>query len=154
MAPADLLQPLQGQRELTMKVVDSLDPADLDRVDRESGWTVRQTLGHIASSQHGEVFLIRLAIEGDVVHLSEEDRDRFNEAEVDRFVDWPLEKIRTELEEAQAAMKEIFENMSEEDLDLQIRWPSWPARTIRTSIPYILEHEDSHLDGVRRALER
>jgi uncharacterized damage-inducible protein DinB len=154
MAPADLLQPLEGQRELTMKVVMDLTDADLDRVDRESGWTVRQTLGHMASSQHGEIFLIRLALEGDVVHLSEDDRDRFNEAEVDRFGDWPLEKIGSELEEAQAALREIFASMSEEDLDLPIRWPSWPARTIRTSIPYMLEHEDSHLDGVRRALER
>src|SRR5262249_61822662 len=44
--------------------------------------------------------------------------------------------------------------MKEEDLALPIRWPEWPARTIRTSIPYMLEHEDSHVDEVRAAVQR
>lgn len=154
MAPVDLLKPLEGQREVTMRVVDSLTDGDLDREDRESGWTVRQVLAHIAISQHGEAFVIRLAREGDVIHLSEEDRDRFNEAEVDRSIDWPLVRIRAELDEGQQALREVFATMTEDDLDLPIRWPDWGARTIRTSIPYMLEHEDSHLDEVRRALER
>jgi len=35
-----------------------------------------------------------------------------------------------------------------------IRWPDWPARTIRASIPYMVEHEDSHVDQIRHALGR
>lgn len=154
MAPADLLQPLMGQRQLTMQVVNGLSHADLDRLDRESGWTVRQVLAHLASSEHGEAFVIRLAREGEVIHMSDEDRDRFNEAEVDRSVDWPLERIQAELAESHASLHDVFATMSEEELDLPIRWPTWPAKTIRTSIPYMLEHEDSHLDEIRRALQR
>ena len=66
--------------------------------------------------------------------------------------DWDLPRIRKELVEAREALHRVFAGMAEEDLDLQIRWPEWPARTIRTSIPYILEHEDSHMDELRSAV--
>ena len=65
-----------------------------------------------------------------------------------------LPRIRRELVEAREALHGVFAGMSEEDLNLPIRWPEWPARTIRTSIPYILEHEDSHLDELRSAVNR
>jgi hypothetical protein len=54
--------------------------------------------------------------------------------------------------EARDTLQQTFRSMSEEDLDRPLRWPEWPARSIRTSIPYMLEHEDSHLDELRTAL--
>jgi uncharacterized damage-inducible protein DinB len=154
MAPADLLLPLEGQREETLRVVESLADADLDKTDRGSGWTVRQLFGHLVSAELGMAFVIRRAMDGDVVHLSPEDRDAFNQARAEDCASWSAERIKAELREARATLREVFVDMSEEDLDRQVRWPEWPARTIRSSIPYMLEHEDAHLDQVRSALER
>src|ERR687883_347238 len=112
MAPADLLRPLEGQREQTLTVLDSLTEEDLEAVVPGDGRTVRQLLCHLVNRDHGINFVIARALDGEVVHLSEEDLDR------------PL------------------------------RWPEWPARSIRTSIPYMLEHEDSHLDELRAAVSR
>jgi len=152
MAPGDLLRPLEGQREETFRLLSVMTEADLDREDPETGWTVRQHLAHIATSELGEAFVIRRAADGEIVHMTREDRDEFNQSEVEKAARWPVDRLRQELETARAELREAFAALDEEDLDRSVRWPDWPARTIRTTIPYMLEHEDSHLDLMRRAL--
>ncbi len=154
MAPRDLLTPLSGQREETLKVFGSLSEADLERTDDESGWSIRAILGHIASAELGEAFFIRSACGGQLINMDPEARDAFNHDQVAKTSDWSLERCRAELEDARATLVEVFGELTEEDLDKAIRWPEWPARTIRASIPYMLEHEDSHVDQVRNALGR
>ena len=155
MAPADLLQPLEGQREETLKVIDSLTPADLQLVVRDDGRTVHQLLCHLVDREHGINFAIRRALDGEVLHLGQEEREQFARAEADPApADWGLARIQAELADARESLRETFRAMRDDDLDLPIRWPEWPARTIRTSIPYMLEHEDSHLDELRAALHR
>lgn len=153
MAPPDLLRPLEGQREETLRIVQGLDESALDRTDTSTGWTVRQTLAHLVSSELAIAFIIRRALDGDVLHLSPGDRDAFNEAQVQESHAWDRDQCVRELSEARDGLREVFAAMTEEDLDRIVRWPDWPARTIRTSIPYMLEHEDSHLDSMRRALD-
>jgi hypothetical protein len=90
-----------------------------------------------------------------VVRLSQEERDEITRSESEPAPpDWDVGRIRSELVEAREALRRTFLSMNEEDLDRPIRWPEWPARSIRTSIPYMLEHEDSHLDELREALPR
>jgi hypothetical protein len=155
MAPADLLLPLRGQREETLRVIESLAPADLDIVVRGDGRTVRQVLCHLVDREHGINFAIRRAVEGEVLHLSQEEKEQISRSEADPAPsDWDLPRIRSELVDARESLRQTFLAMSDADLDLPIRWPEWPARSIRTSIPYMLEHEDSHLDELRAAVER
>ncbi len=154
MAPRDLLTPLLGQREETLKVFDTLTEAHLERIDDGSGWSIRAILGHIASAELGEAFFIRTAAEGDTIHMDAETRDVFNQDEAAKTAGWSLERCRAELMEARTTLVEVFNQLTEEELDRPIRWPEWPARTIRASIPYMLEHEDSHVDQIRNALGR
>jgi hypothetical protein len=150
MAPADLLLPLEGQREETLRLVDVLSWGDLERTVRGDGRTVRQLLCHLINRDHGVNYTIRLALQGEVVRLSPDEREEMTRWESDPApAEWDLSRIRLELVDARSALRQVFAEMSEADLDRPIRWPEWPARTIRTSIPYILEHEDSHLDELR-----
>ncbi|MGH7775851.1 MAG: DinB family protein [Candidatus Dormibacterales bacterium] len=152
MAPVDLLRPLEGQREETLRLVEALREEDLDRVEDDSGWTVRRLLAHLAGAELGQAFMIRIASDGQVVHLSTGERDPFHIDDASRSAGWDLTRIRAELADSRQALREVFTVLAEEDLDRAIRWPDWPARTIRSSIPYMLEHEDSHMDQVKRAL--
>jgi hypothetical protein len=155
MAPADLLQPLEGQRAETLRLIESLTAGDLDVVVRGDGRTVQQVLCHLVDREHGINFAIGRALEGEVLHLSQEERDQISRSEADPAPDgWDLARIRAELVEARESLRQTFLGMVEDDLDRAIRWPEWPARTIRTSIPYMLEHEDSHLDELRAAIDR
>jgi hypothetical protein len=153
MAPPDLLRPLEGQREETLKIVGGLDESALDRVENASGWTVRQLIAHLVSAELAMAFTIRRALDGDLIHVSPGDRDAFNEAQVENSDGWDVKRCVSELQESLAGLHEVFAAMTEEDLDRAVRWPEWPARTIRTSIPYMLEHEDAHLDQMRHALD-
>jgi DinB superfamily len=152
MAPADLLRPLEGQRAETLRLIDSLTNDDLDLVVEGDGRRVRQLLHHLASREHGIAFTVAAALEGEFVHLDEKARAQLTGVEYEPAPDWDVARIRGELEESREALRRTFERMTDEDLDRPIRWPEWPARTIRGSIPYILEHEDSHLDDLRRTL--
>jgi hypothetical protein len=155
MAPAALLQPLEGQREETLRVIESLTSADLAIVVRGDGRTVHQLLCHLVDREHGINFAIRRALDGEVLHLSQEEKEQITRSEADPSpADWDLARIRAELMEARETLRQTFLAMRAEDLDLPIRWPEWPARTIRTSIPYMLEHEDSHVDELRAAIGR
>ena len=155
MAPADLLQPLEGQREETLRVIESLTSEDLAVVVRGDGRTVHQILCHLVDREHGINFAIRRALAGEVLHLSQHEKDQISRWESDPApAGWDRDRILAELIEAHETLRQTFRAMTDADLDLPIRWPEWPARTIRTSIPYILEHEDSHLDELRAALKR
>ena len=152
MAPADLLWPLEGQREETLRLIDGLTDEQLELL-ADDGRSVRQLLYHLISRENGVNFAIAAALEGEVLRLSSKGRDELSRAEYEPAPDWDLARIRRELVEARDGLRRTFQSMSDEDLDRQIRWPEWPARTIRSSIPYMLEHEDSHLDQLRRVLE-
>ena len=154
MAARDLLEPLDGQRQETLKVLASLSEADLDRVDDSTGWSVRSILGHLAAAEMGEAFFIRRAARGEVIQMDVATRDGFNHESIEKTAGWTLERLRSELVEARESLTEVFGELTEEELDRPIRWPEWPARTIRASIPYMLEHEDAHVDQVRNALDR
>src|SRR5260221_2836274 len=154
MARRDLLTPLLGQREETLKVFDSLSDADLERIDDGSGWSIRAILGHIASAELREAFFIRTAAKGDVIHMDAQARDGFNHDEVAKTAGWSLDRCKAELLDARETLAEVFGELTEEDLDRPIRWPEWPARTIRTSIPYIAQHQDAHVDQISNALVR
>jgi hypothetical protein len=155
MAPADLLLPLEGQRVETLRLIESLTAGDLDLVVRGDGRTVQQILCHLVDREHGINFAIRRALEGEVLRLSQEDREQISRSEADPApAGWDLERIRAELVEVRESVRQTFLAMREDDLDRPIRWPEWPARTIRTSIPYMLEHEDSHLDELRSTMDR
>lgn len=154
MDPAELLEPLEGQREETLRVVRSLAPTDLDVVVRGDGRTILQLLCHLVDREHGANFVISCALAGEVVRLSQEDREEIVRSELDPAPDWDLARIRTELADVRQSLRRTFGAMTADDLDRPIRWHEWPARTIRTSIPYMLEHEDSHVDEVRAAVAR
>src|SRR5215470_3324906 len=106
MAPADLLQPLQGQREETLRVLDSLGTTDLDIVVRGDGRTVHQLLCHLVDREHGINFAIRRALDGEVLHLTQEEREQINRFELTTAPrDWDLARIRSELVDAREDLR-------------------------------------------------
>jgi len=153
MAPKDLLTPLLGQREETLKVLASLSEADLGRIHGESGLSVRNILSHLASAEMGSAFFIRMAAKGELIHMDLGSRDNFNQNEIAKGEGWTLDRCLSELADARETLGEVFSELQEDDLDRAIRWPEWPARTIRTSIPYMLEHEDAHVDQIRQVVD-
>jgi uncharacterized damage-inducible protein DinB len=146
------MAPIDAQRVRTLAVVASLGEADVDRRHRETRWTVGQLLGHIAASELGTAFFIRRASEGELIEMDLSARDQFNELETEKAKSLDLRALRTELADSAETLRTVIESLSEADLDKPIAWPEWPARTIRDSIPYMVQHEADHLAQVEVAL--
>jgi hypothetical protein len=153
MAPGDLLRPLDGQRAETLQLIDSLSEDQLPTVVEGDGRTVGQILCHLVRREVGVTFVIEAALAGELLHLDQEAKEQLDVTEHEPAAGWDLVRIRRELVEARQALHATFAKMTDEDLDRAIRWPMWPARTIRGSIPYMLEHEDSHLDDLRATIQ-
>lgn len=135
-----------------MAVLESLSHADLARVHPDSGWTVGQLFGHIAGSELGSAFFVRRAAEGDLIEMDLASRDQFNDLETEKALAFDLAALKIELADSGAALREVFEDLGAEDLAKPIAWPEWPARTIGSSIPYMVEHEAEHLGQIEDAL--
>jgi len=144
--------PIDEQRARTMAVAATLTEADLDRTHRGTGWTVGQLLGHIAASELGSAFFIRRARDGEVIEMDLVSRDQFNELEVEKARSLDLGALKAELADSAETMRAVLTELVEADLDKPIAWPEWPARTIRDSIPYIVQHEAEHLAQLEAAL--
>lgn len=115
--------------------------------------TIRQVLCHLVRRELGVTFVMDAALQGELVHLSPEAKEQLDLAEHEPAPEWDLARIRQELIEARQALHATFARMSDDDLARPIRWPMWPARTIRGTIPYMLEHEDSHVDDIRATIQ-
>jgi uncharacterized damage-inducible protein DinB len=146
------MAPIDAQRARTLAVVASLDEADVDRLHRETGWTVGQLLGHIAASELGSAFFIRRASEGELIEMDRSARDQFNDLESEKAKSLDLRALTAELADSAETLHAVVETLGEADLDKPITWPEWPARTIRDSIPYMVQHEADHLAQVEAAL--
>ena len=147
-----LLSPIHKQREQTLAVLETLSEADLDRVHRPSGWTVRQLFGHMAAAELGSAFFVRRANDGDVIEMDLSARDQFNELETEKASRFDLGQLKAELQDASSAVDQVFAGLQARDLAKPIAWPEWPARNIKDSIPHIAAHEGEHLDQIREAL--
>jgi uncharacterized damage-inducible protein DinB len=149
-----LLEPLERQRAETLELLDSLSEEQLAAVHAGSGWSVLEILAHVARAELGEAFLVRQTRDGQVIEMSVESRDSFNEDGVAAADGWDRARLRAELDEARDGLREAFAGAGEPELDLPISWPEWPAKTIRESIPYMVAHEDEHVAQVRDAVGR
>ena len=146
----DLLEPLERQRTATLELLDSLDDEQLGAINAATGWTVRQLLMHVARSELGEAFFVRQARDGQLIDMSLDSRDEFNADTVAASDGWSLAQLREEFDDARESLRDAFSGLT--DLNTPITWPEWPARTIGTSIEYMLGHESDHVAQVRAAL--
>jgi uncharacterized damage-inducible protein DinB len=146
------IAPIEYLRAKTLSVAASLSEVDLGRIHGQTGWTVGQILGHIAASELGTAFFIRRATEGEVIQMDLASRDEFNKLETEKARSLDLDGLKAELADSAESLREVFAELSETDLDRPIAWPEWPARTIRDSIPYMVQHEAEHLAQIERVI--
>jgi uncharacterized damage-inducible protein DinB len=152
MRVTDLLSSVAAERAKTLALLESLAPADLERVHPETRWTVGQILGHIAAAELGSAFFIRRAGEGELIEMDLAARDQFNELETEKAAAFDLGALKSELADSAASLREVFDGLTEADLAKPIVWPEWPARTIGDSIPFIAGHEAEHRGHLQAAL--
>jgi hypothetical protein len=127
----------------------------------EEGWTVRQTLAHLGSSEASMNRLIALAlaargagqpITGDVLRGKDGtpfDRDRWNDGQVAKRAEQPASALRVELTEARAATLRALAAHSEGDLET----PAWHPAVGMTTVEGIYKIMGIHMKDHTRAMK-
>ena len=119
-------------------------------------WTVKDLLGHIALWQQVAIQFIRdYRASGSPISLGLQDDaavDEYNQRGAALRRDWPLERVRAELDETQRELTAAVQALTDEDLSKPLPAP-WPSATTLERLIAInsYAHEPEHVEQIRQA---
>src|SRR3982074_2880149 len=107
---------VDAQRNL-LDVLDRVGPDDWLRPSPNEGWTVRDLLIHLTTSESGFVGTLRRMAAGEGGVPADFDPNRWNAGQLRRRGEMPAEQLRPELEGAHLEMLALLEGLDDAALD-------------------------------------
>jgi hypothetical protein len=154
---ADLLERIEtAQAELDAALL-GLSNAQLDRKDRDGGWSIKDHVGHIIGWRGHAL----AALQGDLAHEGMGiAREQFANLHVDEVNDLlyaqhrdrPPEEVLAEMRAQHQRLVELIDGMSDEDLQrpYQSERSTSPRSLIDQVAFTMVRHTRAHLDDIRR----
>lgn len=119
------------------------------------GWTIKDVLGNITAWEIVIHKALLAFMAGDPPYfLPEQDFDLFNRYEVEKRAGWTLSEVINERKQVRMDLKATILEMKEESLEEWMVLPWGSERTVRELLEIIEEHEQEHMEEVRRANEK
>ncbi len=141
-------------REHVLEIVGQLQPDDWDKVvqSTEGGWTVKQALLHIATSESGQINTGK-AIAADQPTVPDDfDLNRYNRRQIEKNQDKQPAEILLGMAESRKKLLTFLEEVPEEALDKRGKHARGDVISLEQLFHRIGEHEADHADEIRRAL--
>jgi hypothetical protein len=141
-------------REHVLDIVGQLQPDDWDKVvqSTEGGWTVKQALLHIATSESGQINTGK-AIAADQPTVPDDfDLNRYNRRQIEKNQDKQPAEILFGMAESRKKLLTFLEEVPEEALDKRGKHARGDVISLEQLFQRIGEHEADHADEIRRAL--
>ena len=136
-----------------IEVVDRVGPDDWLRTSpTNEGWTVRDLLVHLTTSEVGFVPALRRMAAGEGGVPADFDPNRWNAGQLRRRGDTPPEQLRHELEAAHADMLALLDSLDESALDHRGHLSSGDDGSTEDNFRLVAEHKRSHTEDIRAAL--
>lgn len=129
----------------------SLSDAQLDTPYRPGGWTVRQTVHHIADSHLNSFIRFKLALTEDVPTIRPYFEDRWAELADSRM---PIDVSIKIIEGIHARWTNLLESMSEKDFNKQLNHPDSGVWTLERMLALYGWHSRHHTAHITDLLER
>src|ERR1700716_2972618 len=107
---------VEAQRAL-LAALDQVGPADWLRASPNEGWTVRDLLTHLTTSESGFVPTLRRMAAGEGGLPADFDPNRWNAGQLRRRGDVPAEQLRPQLEGAHGDILALLDGLDEGALD-------------------------------------
>jgi uncharacterized protein (TIGR03083 family) len=145
---ADLLQ---AQRAL-LEVLDRVGPDDWQRPSPNDGWSVRDLLVHVTTSESGFVHTLRKMAAGEGGVAEDFDPNRWNAGQLRRRAEMQVEELRPELESAHVAMLALLDDIDEAALDQRGHMSSGVDGSLEDNFRLVASHKREHTDHIRAAL--
>ncbi|MBI1885740.1 MAG: maleylpyruvate isomerase N-terminal domain-containing protein [Chloroflexi bacterium] len=158
-----VIERLRAHRERFEAFCRSLSPEELERPVPNSSWTVKDFVSHLVSMDPLLGYWFRGVASGRLDEPTRDadgstlDVDRWNNAEVARRRDWPLERLLQEGSGNREALVAVLEGISDEDTKKTVRFPGDSKRP-PTDMPLGLflsgwsRHDAMHAADMLKAL--
>ena len=143
---------MAAQRELC-ETLDRVGPDDwLNTSPSNEGWTIRDLLTHLTTSEAGFVPTLRRMASGEGGVAVDFDPNRWNAGQLRRRADIPTEQLRPELEQSHQDMLELLESLDDTALDHRGHLSSGVDGTTEDNFLLVVSHKREHIAHIRDAL--
>jgi uncharacterized protein (TIGR03083 family) len=142
---------IDAQRAL-LEVVDRVGAEDWTRPSPNEGWTVRDLLVHLTTSESGFVPTLRRMAAGEGGLPTDFDPNRWNAGQLRRRAEMRNDELRPELESAHVAMLALLDDVDEAALDLRGHMSSGVEGSLEDNFRLVASHKREHTGHIRAAL--
>jgi uncharacterized protein (TIGR03083 family) len=140
-------------RNAVLALVDGLDAETFARPTANAGWSVKDTLAHLASIEARVRLMIQTVLEGGVWSGTRADLDAYNARCVDERRSWTPAAVVAELRETGQATSGLFARLTPEQLDHEWQHPIFGPMTIERTAGIVRGHLRSHTEELQAALQ-
>jgi uncharacterized protein (TIGR03083 family) len=144
---------VEAQQQL-LSVLDRVGPEDWVRPSPNEGWTVRDLVTHLTTSEVGFVPTLRRMAAGEGGVPADFDPNRWNAGQLRRRGEVEPAQLRAELEAAHADMLLLLEALEDAALDQRGHLSSGVEGTTEDNFRLVVTHKRDHTDDIRAALAR
>ena len=144
-------QDLVAAQRVLLDALDQVGAADWVRPSPNEGWTVRDLLTHLTTSESGFVPTLRRMAAGEGGVPLDFDPNRWNAGQLRRRGDMPPEQLRTELESAHRDMLALLDNIDALALDNRGHLSSGAEGSTEDNFRLVAFHKRAHTEDIRAA---
>lgn len=143
---------VSAQRDLC-DLLDRLGPDDWLRAGpANEGWTIRDLVTHLTTSETGFVPTLRRMARGDGGVPTDFDPNRWNASQLRRRAEIPADQLRPELEKSHAEMLELLDSLDETALNHRGHLSSGVEGSTEDNFRLVASHKREHTEQMRAAL--
>ena len=141
-------------REATLELVGELDIADWDRPVQtaEGGWTVKQMLLHLATSESGQIKTAQAIAAGQPTVPDDFDLNRYNRRQIEKNQEKQPPEILFSMAESQQKLLAFLDTVTAEDLEKRGKHGRGDVISVEQLFYRIGEHEAEHMSEIKRVL--
>ncbi len=145
---------LNRTREELLELISRMEPADWDKPAQsvEGGWTVKQTLLHIATSEKGQIATGKAIAAGQPTVPDDFDLARYNRRQLEKNSAKQLPEILFGMAESRQKLLTFLEEVTADDLDKRGKHGRGDVLTLEQLFYRVGEHEADHTSEIHKAL--
>jgi uncharacterized protein (TIGR03083 family) len=140
-----------AQREL-VEVLDRVGPAGWSHPSPNQGWTVRDLLTHLTTSETGFVATLKRMAAGRGGVPADFDPNRWNAGQLRRRADQAPDALRAELERSFGEILGVLEALDDAALDQRGNLSTGVDGSTEDNFRLVASHKRAHTDDIRVAL--
>ncbi len=145
---------LTRTRAELLEVIGRLQPADWEQIVQsvEGGWTVKQAMLHLATSESGQILTGKAIAGGQPTVPDDFDLNRYNQRQVEKNQAKQPPEILSSLAESRQKLLAFLDEVSAEVLDQRGKHARGDVISLEQLFYRIGEHEAEHTAEIKKAL--